>query len=520
MQFIQSFFFSSTNFALIALVCLFIFAGCSSIVASTKDIKDSQALQSNPTPTFDPLQTQLAKAYKEQLSQNPNLTAAMLVSDGIDAFLSRAYLARNAQKTLILQTYIYKNDIASRILMHEVWLAAQRGVIVKMLIDDNGLDSDLSDIIALDSHPNIEVKIFNPYKNRSRILRYPEMVFDFNRINHRMHNKLFIADDIALIIGGRNIADNYFDQNNNVNFVDTDVLFVGKVAKDARDSFYTYWDFHRSIPVALLPLKSPLKKFKASIEKLKANPEWEHYEREITALSQKYERKDFKVHWGNANFIADNPRKIEDSSLSSPIANALGEILNHTHKNLYISAAYLVPSNEGMKRFAKLAQNNVDIHILTNSLASTDSLVVYAAWERYRSKLIKMGAKVYEYQYHGKGKSKLRDKMSKSKASLHSKSIVFDDKIAWIGSFNLDPRSVNLNTESVVVFDNPEFAKVLKNDLVEDMQSAWRVYLEGRKTRWEGERNGTNEILKHPPDTGIWTRFLKTLSKMLPEDQI
>ncbi len=202
--------------------------------------------------------------------------------------------------------------------MHEVWLAAQRGVIVKMLIDDNGLDSDLSDIIALDSHPNIEVKIFNPYKNRSRILRYPEMVFDFNRINHRMHNKLFIADDIALIIGGRNIADNYFDQNNNVNFVDTDVLFMGKVAKDARDSFYTYWDFHRSIPVALLPLKSPLKKFKASIEKLKANPEWEHYEREINTLSQKYERKDFKVHWGNANFIADNPRKIEDSSLPSP----------------------------------------------------------------------------------------------------------------------------------------------------------------------------------------------------------
>ena len=112
MQFIQSFFFSSTNFALIALVCLFIFAGCSSIVASTKDIKDSRALQSNPTPTFDPLQTQLAKAYKEQLSQNPNLTAAVLVSDGIDAFLNRAYLARNAQKTLILQTYIYKNDIA------------------------------------------------------------------------------------------------------------------------------------------------------------------------------------------------------------------------------------------------------------------------------------------------------------------------------------------------------------------------------------------------------------------------
>ena len=518
MYFIQSLFFSSSNFALLALACLFIFAGCSSIVASTKDIKEPSALQSNPPPIFDPVKTAIGAPFAQKIKSNPKLTGGMLVSDGVDAFLHRAYLARMAEKSIILQTYIYKNDLASRILMHEIWLAAQRGVIVKMLIDDNGLDSDFSDIIALDTHPNIEVKIFNPYKNRSRILRYPEMVFDFNRINHRMHNKLFIVDDIALIIGGRNIADNYFDQHMNVNFVDTDVLFIGKASMDAKENFYEYWNFHRSIPVSLLPVKAPIKKFKASMEQIKTTPQWEQYEEKIQSLIHKYKYKE--LYWGNAFYIGDKPQKVQDPQIQKPIAQALVDIFNRTQKNLYISAAYLVPSKEGMKIFNALVSSGVEVQILTNSLASTDSLVVYAAWERYRNALIKKGAKVYEYQYFGKGKSKLRDKISKSKASLHSKSIVFDDTITWIGSFNLDPRSINLNTESVVIFDNPYFAQALKKDLIEDMQSAWRVYDENGKTRWEGEHNGEIKTFTYPPDTGIWTRFLKTISKLLPEGQI
>lgn len=518
MQFIQSFIFSSTNIALFILACLFIFAGCSSIVASTKDIKNPSTLSSNPAPVFDPLKSAVAAPYANKLKNDPTLTGGMLVSDGLTAFLSRAYLARMAEKSIILQTYIYKNDTASRILMHEIWLAAQRGVVVKMLIDDNGLDSDFSDIIALDAHPNIEVKIFNPYKNRSRLLRYPEMVFDFNRINHRMHNKLFIVDDITLIIGGRNIADNYFDQNIDVNFVDTDVLFIGKAALDAKENFYEYWNFHRSIPVALLPFKTPIKKFRASIEKIKEHPQWEKYEEEIQMLIDKYQHRE--LYWGKAMYIGDKPEKIQDSQTPKPIAKALIEILSRTHRNLYISAAYLVPSQEGMKIFDTLLESGVEVQILTNSLASTDSLVVYAAWERYRNALLRAGAKIYEYQYFGKGKSKLRDKISKSKASLHSKSIIFDDTITWIGSFNLDPRSLNLNTESVVIFDNVHFAKALKEDLIEDTQSAWRVYEKGRKTYWEGEHNGEMQIFTYPPDTNIWTRLLKMISKLLPESQI
>lgn len=520
MQLIQSFFSFSGNIAILFLIALFMFAGCSSIVASTKDIKDSSALRSNVQPLFNPLDTPLGRPYYAKLQSSPNLTGAILVSDGIDAFLHRAYLARMATKSIMLQTYIYKNDLASRILMHEVWLAAQRGVIVKMLIDDNGLDSDFSDIVALDSHPNIEVRIFNPYKNRNRILRYPEMIFDFNRINHRMHNKLFIVDDIALIIGGRNLADNYFDQNSGVNFIDTDVLFIGKAAQDARTSFNAYWDFHRSIPVSLLKLKMPMRRLKASMEKIKNNPQWGQYEAQIKTLMYKYKNGDFKAQWGHAVFIADTPLKIDDPSIPSPIAGALGEILNFTRESLYISAAYLVPSKEGMKHFKSLLDSGVSVHILTNSLASTDSLVVYGAWERYRDALIEQGAHIYELQYMGAGKSKLRDKMLKSKASLHSKSIVFDKKITWIGSFNLDPRSANLNTESVVVFDNPHFATLLLGNIKAEMGVAWRLYNQKGKTRWEGDDDGVWKQYAYPPDTGFWTRILKSLSKILPENQI
>lgn len=337
-----------------------ILTGCS-FVTSTKNIQDSQILHSNPAPKFDPLQTSIAQPYKQILKANPQLTGAFLVSDGQDALLHRAYLTRMAQKSIILQTYIYKNDLSSRMLMHEVWLAAQRGVIVKMLIDDNGLDSDFSDIIALDSHPNIEVKIFNPYKNRSKILRAAEMMFDFNRINHRMHNKLFIVDDVALIIGGRNIADHYFDNNQQVNFVDTDAFFLGNVARKATQSFYEYWNFHRSVPASLLPIKTTPTQFDQSIKKLKVDPQWTAYDDVIDTLIAKYRHKKNKILWGNAILIADKPEKIQNPNIHKPITHALGEIFNFTHNNIYISAAYFVPGKEGVKYFKKLRDSDVNI---------------------------------------------------------------------------------------------------------------------------------------------------------------
>ncbi|MDO7252459.1 phospholipase D family protein [Helicobacter cappadocius] len=513
---------SGTNVLVVVCVALFVLVGCSSIIASTKSISKENTLFNDTTRKFDPLHTDIAKVYLKELQSFPNQSGAMIIKDGSYALLHRASLARMAQKSIDIQTYIYKNDIASRVLMHEIWEAANRGVKIRILIDDNGLDSDFSDVIALDNHPNISVKIFNPYRNRIHFLRFPEMVYDFSRINKRMHNKLFIVDNIALIIGGRNIADNYFDNNLNVNFSDTDIFFLGEVAQEAHRSFGEYWNFHRSIPVGFLPSKSKMKKYMKNyskyIKKIEGSPEdWKIYNLAIDNFIFRYKNRKNEIYWGNAQLIADSPEKVE-KKVPSPITLALKEIWNSSTDSIYISSAYFVPGKKGLRYFKDAINKGTEISILTNSLSSTDALVVYSAWERYRDKLVKMGANVYEYK-RSEGKIKIRGKRS-SGASLHSKTIVFDDKITWVGSFNLDQRSENINTEVVAVFDNEDFAKETKKLMQIEMKKAWHLVLRKNKVIWEGIEGDETVDKKHSPDTSWFVRMINFFAKIFPEGQI
>lgn len=541
---------NDTHIALIIFGVFFVLAGCASVVPSTRYLKSPP--ESSPFVSFNPLESPIAAPYAKELaqsmqgesasldsraesnalesstaessslestSQNSPLesntaaaqdsiqdsiqdsstpkSGALLIADGSFAFLHRAALVRRAKFSLEIQTYIYKNDIASRVLMHEIWLAANRGVQVKMLVDDNGLDSDYSDIIALNNHPNIEVKIFNPYRNRIKLFRLPEMIFHFNRINRRMHNKLFIADSVGLIIGGRNIADNYFNNKEDVNFSDTDAFFIGDVAREARESFKDYWNYHRAIPVELLPSKRKMKKFMKNYNEIIAgleadSSEWERYESAIVEFLRQYESRENTIYWGHARLVADEPSKIDAKIPTSKVYEALKQILPYTTDSMYISSAYLVPGKRGLAQIQESIEKGINVYILTNSLSSTDSLPVYAGWERYRDKLAKMGAQVYEYRKSA-GKIKVKGKMT-SGASLHSKTLVFDKKIAWIGSFNLDPRSSIINTEVVAIFDNEDFAKESTKLIHIDMQEAWKIVLQGSKTLWCAQNDPHGEL--------------------------
>ena len=522
--------FSTTNIVVIGFIALFLYAGCSSVVVSTKNIDAKKLPKESEIPAFIPQDTMLGKAYASELKMRKGESGALLLDDGTQALLHRVALTRMAQKSIFLQSYIYKDELASKVFMHELWKAANRGVQVRILIDDNGLDSDFSDIITLDSHPNIDVKIFNPYKNRSRILRYPEMVYDFNRINHRMHNKIFVVDDIALIIGGRNVADDYFDNNTHLNFTDTDVVFIGEVAKAATQNFMAYWHYERSIPATLLPskrsMKSYLKEIEATSRRLATQPSgFAKYDATIRDFVRQYTAKELDMAWGRAVFIADMPDKIDKTHQKRPITDALKQIFARTKSDVYIAAAYLVPGKHALGDLDMLKSRAVSVNILTNSLASTDSFVVYAAWERYRDYFLKNGVRVYEYQYEGnrknsRKKSGVRGKLS-SGASLHSKTIVFDERITWVGSFNLDQRSSNLNTESVVVFDNPEFAKKTKAHIREEMADAWELWSVDSEVFWKGyNKDGVFEIHSAPPNASLFLRFFNLLAKILPESQI
>ena len=202
---------------------------------------------------YDPMETPIAKCYTEELHNGDDISGATLIDDGVSAFVMRAAFARMATKTIDLQTYIYSNDLTSKVLIGELKSAADRGVKVRILLDDYGTKSDVADVMLLNQHPNIEVKVFNTVRNRSKFLFLPQLFMDFNRLNSRMHNKLFIVDNVAYITGGRNIGSNYFYPETSANFSDTDVLFIGAMTKYATKSFDEYWNHTLSIPAAVFP---------------------------------------------------------------------------------------------------------------------------------------------------------------------------------------------------------------------------------------------------------------------------
>lgn len=508
-------------------VISFVFIGCAQGTININDIPKESLQPTTQIESFGDLQTHIGKIYDNEITNYKGKSGALLIQDGSQALIHRAALAKMAKKSILLQSSIYRDELSSKVLMRELWLAANRGVKVRLLIDDNGLDSDFSDIITLDSHPNIEVKIFNPYKNRSKFLRFPEMVYDFSRISRRMHNKIFVVDDVALIIGGRNVADEYFNSNTEINFTDTDVIFIGPVAQKAVENFNEYWAYERSIPAYLLPSKRSMKKYEENITQtistLENPKEFEHYNRLVDEFVQDYNEKKFPILWGNATFIGDKPQKIEQNLESSPIYDVLKDMFAKTKNDVHIAMSYLVPGKQqSLELIDSLKNRGVQTYILTNSLASTDLLVVHSAWESYRKKFVKNGIKVYEYQYRGKKKrSGLRGKLKNTNASLHSKTIVFDERITWVGSFNLDPRSVSLNTESVVIFDNAQFSLALKQMIQSQMLEAWEVVEIDGKIHWRGYNNiGEYELHSSSPNASIFLRAVNMLAKILPEKLI
>ncbi|GLH58466.1 phospholipase D family protein [Helicobacter ailurogastricus] len=504
-----------------------LFSGCLATIAKKRP-DHIHILES-----YQPLDTPLGRVYAPALTKDPKQSLGFILQDGDKALLQRIALIRLATHNIDIQTYLYQNDISARVMMFELYKAANRGVKVRLLIDDNGLDSDMSDIIMLNTHPNIDVKIFNPYHVRNKGLRYLEMMASYDRIKKRMHNKLFIVDNVALVIGGRNIADVYFDNDLEENFLDTDALFLGAVSLDAKKSFLQYWNFKSAIPANLLPshrkLKRYAKTYEKSLSKLLLNDQ-STYDKEVQAFIQKFLNRQNKAYLGHAVFIADSPEKIYAISPTSPINKALQEILKQTTNALYIASSYLIPGPTLLKTFIKKLGEGLELSILTNSLASTDAIVVYGAWERYAKKLVKAGANVYEtksdlsryIKYTRKGvRFKIKGRF---KNSLHSKILIFDSQKTWIGSFNLDARSAQINTESVVVFDNPAFALYLQHRMQEQMRDSWHLILEKHALRsqliWEGVEDGQVVRYSKPPDTSPFLRFIKNWSKILPENEL
>lgn len=508
--------------------------GCTTVPTSTNDRRlDGHSAKITPDDfQYDPTQTPIAQCYHDELTGADNISGATLIEDGLAAFIIRSAFARMATKTIDLQTYIYSNDFTSKVLVGELKSAADRGVKIRILVDDYGTKSDIVDVMLLNQHPNIEVKVFNTVPNRMRLLYYPQFLMDFNRLNSRMHNKLFIVDNVAYITGGRNVGSNYFYPETASNFSDTDVLFLGDMTKYATKSFNEYWNHHLSIPASVFPKaksKKAMRKLEEQFDKIKRKSaeDMRKYNTIISMVQRDYKNKKFDFSWGHGKFLADPPSKVEmtmreKEEYRGEIVQALQHLWDHTNNSVYMSAAYFVPGQGGLEHMLHEEKSGVHMTIVTNSLASTNAPTVYAKWEKYREQLIESGADVYEFMLSAenrRGKKHDRERKQSSFSVLHSKTIVFDDNISWIGSFNLDPRSAYFNTENVAIFESPEFATKLRNMIQDDTKTSWHVTMRDGKPQWTGLRamDTAPRTYRRSPDTTIFRRIWKSICSLVPE---
>ena len=367
-----------------------------------------------------------------------------------DAFAARLHVAASSVRSLDLQYYIWHNDASGSLLFKAALDAADRGVRVRLLIDDNntaGLDATLA---ALDVHPNVEVRVFNPF-----MVRHPRWIgylTDFFRLNHRMHNKSFTADREVTIVGGRNIGDEYFDAPSAaVVFADLDVMAVGPVAADVADNFDRYWLSKASCPIgALVPRAS-------QAELMQLTSRLEAADATQLGSIRSFTASDEPVP---VTMISDDPEKVRGRvARKTLLVEKIKTIFGDPKESIDLVSPYFVPGPRGLETFRRWRERGVRIRVLTNALEATDVAIVHAGYAKYRRALLEAGVKLYELRRESRMPQRRTGAIGSSSSSLHAKTFAVDGRRAFVGSFNFDPRSARLNTEMGFVIEDPHTAQ-------------------------------------------------------------
>lgn len=403
-------------------------------------------------------------------------SGVMALVEGVDAFAARLALASAATRSIDIQTYIWSNDATGKLLFDQMRQAADRGVRVRLLLDDNttaGLDPMLA---LLASHPGIEVRLFNPFANRS--LRLGDWLGRFERINRRMHNKTFVADNQMAIVGGRNIGNAYFAAGQELSFEDADVLVVGEVVPEISAAFDRFWNSPLAWPaMALLrpgQAADPAS-FEEEISRIHHSPQAAAYHQAMARsdLVQGLVRRQFPLEWTTVRLLGDDPASVLHAveGTEGRMAPALGAVLSGAQTSLDLVSAYFVPGEDGAQALSALARRGVRVRVLTNSLAATDVAAAHAGYARQRETLLRAGVRLFElkpaYPTAPTTVPHRRPHLSGSQASLHAKTFAIDGRQLFVGSFNLDPRSARLNTEIGLLVDSPALAAQLATALDE-----------------------------------------------------
>jgi putative cardiolipin synthase len=513
--------------ALVAAAALL--AGCGSLPTNVGKT-DSLALPPNP-------ESPLVK-IAERSSPSPEQTGVRLLPLGAYSLDTRLQLAQRAATSLDVQYYQLENDSTGRLLLAALRDASQRGVRVRLLVDD--LYTQHSDPLlrGLASFPNVEVRLFNPFccnRGSGPGGRYTASIFDFGRLNHRMHNKLFIADGVMAVAGGRNIADEYFLRAHDANFIDMDAFVVGAVVRSMSAIFDRYWNSEVVYPIEAVgePLGDKVARAKAFDEAIASHASMEPIELPSTdllgygPLSDDLDAGQLGLEWGTARAFADPPEKLlamtPKIAFEMSVTNDVMMTVWQAKDDLVLTSPYMIPGELGMQSFQNLQRDKVKVTVITNSLAATDEPLVHTGYSRYRARMLQAGVDLYELSPTRTQHTKRLGMFGSSLGRLHAKTAVIDKHIIFIGSMNLDPRSASTNTEFGMFIDSRALAKELLRVInISKLEGAYRLRLEPgtSELQWLTTEEDKETVLGVEPESSFWLRVHNMLLGWFVPEQL
>jgi cardiolipin synthase C len=493
-------------------------------------------------------ETRLWNAIHQQLDNHPGDSGFYLLPSGVDAFVARILSIDAAEKTLDLQYYIFHGAITAKLLVERMLAAADRGVRIRLLVDDWNMTGKDPVLAMIGAHPNIEVRVFNPVAgSRSSFLSRPfHYLFGAGRIKNRMHNKAFIVDNTLAIVGGRNIGDEYFHAQQDINFADLDIMAMGPITRQVSAAFDEYWNHELAIPIRAFvsrePAEEDIENARRILDQHREAMKATEYGRKLreSDLLKRLEAGRFPLVWAQGEVLYDRPGRVNASGPIDPsdsMGPRLREIIEDAQSEALLISPYFVPREAGVKMLAKMRDRGVTVKVLTNSLASNDVPTAHGGYARYRKDLLRLGVDLFELRPAPGQKDEKEHSIggSSSGAALHAKTFILDRKVLFVGTLNLDPRSVWSDTQNGIVVRSETLAGQAAHLFKENttLQRAFKVTLqtssteangsrsEATRLQWVAEENGKEVNYCHEPQTGLWRRIsVKFLSLFVPEKML